>query len=97
MKYKLIKTGDYWIIVEKTIPKDNEYYWDNLVSSWEKVGVLKMQGYADSNTTRKVISAYSGTTTPIKCAYRLIASQNPEHNLPSITFSDEVAKELGIK
>lgn len=27
---------------------------------------------------------------------KLIASQNPEHNLPSITFSDEVAEELGI-
>ena len=26
----------------------------------------------------------------------IIASQNPEHNLSSITFSDEVAKELGI-
>ena len=26
----------------------------------------------------------------------LLFSQNPKHNLPSITFSDEVAKELGI-
>jgi hypothetical protein len=26
----------------------------------------------------------------------LIASQNPEHNLPIITFSDEVAEKLGI-
>lgn len=28
--------------------------------------------------------------------FKLIASQNPEHNLSLITFSDEVAKELGI-
>lgn len=27
---------------------------------------------------------------------QVLFSQNPEHNLPSITFSDEVAKELGI-
>jgi len=27
---------------------------------------------------------------------KLVYSQNPEHNLPSISFSDEVAKELGI-
>lgn len=27
---------------------------------------------------------------------KLLFSQNPEHNLPTITFSDEVAKELGV-
>lgn len=28
--------------------------------------------------------------------YKILYSQNPKHNLPTITFSDEVAKELGI-
>lgn len=92
---KLIKIDGYWIIVEKQIPNIDEFYWDDLVSSWKNVGILKMNGYADGNSTKKVISSYVGTTTPIQCSNRLIASNNPEHNLPSITFSEEVAKELG--
>lgn len=32
---------------------------------------------------------------PAECN-KLILSQNPEHNIPTITFSDEVSKELGI-
>lgn len=92
---KLIKIDGYWIIVEKQIPNIDEFYWDDLVSSWKNVGILKMNGYADGNSTKKVISSYVGTTTPIQCSNRLIASNNPEHNLPSITFSEEVVKELG--
>lgn len=81
MKYKLIKINSYWIIVSDET-KENTL----LVCNHNKNpdGSVYYNFYNDFGMANK------------ECCKTVLFSSNPEHNLPSITFSDEVAKELGI-
>lgn len=65
--------------------------------------LLKIDGYwivvSDEKPNASdwyIIESVQGTTSTKNNCWKVIASQNSEHNLPTITFSDEVVKELGI-
>lgn len=56
--------------------------------------LIKIDGYwiVVSNESFNYTYTEKGEEIP----FRIVASQNSAHNLPTIPFSDEVAKELGI-
>lgn len=81
----LIKTDGYWIIINNEEIKDGNWY-----LCWE----TKDNQSKDYLISNDPLHSYCIGADNYK---KIIYSQNPEHNLPSITFSDEVAKKLGIK
>jgi hypothetical protein len=81
---KLIKIDGYWIIVSKQEILPNSWYENN--------GML----FLSDNKYNEGNNPNSSNPKVTDHNFKLIYSQNPEHNLPSITFSDEVAKKLGI-
>ena len=76
---KLIKIDNYWIVVEDK-RIENPKTTDIILDEYNEVG-----NFVD-------LSHLSLGYGNMK---KLIASQNPDHKLPNITFSEEVAKELG--
>lgn len=92
---KLIKVDGYWIILsnEKIKKRDFVYYFHN--SGLHKPSIHKVikPNYSDYKPYSIQFDTGYGVQEDCK---KIIYSQNPEHNLPSITFSDEVDKVLGI-
>lgn len=97
-KHKLIKIDDYWIVVSDEEPKEGNLcfnrhalnhpkYKDDIIAPCSKNAEINWQNNMSYN---------NGTTFLRDNYHKMIASQNPAHNLPSIIFSDEVAKKLGI-
>lgn len=84
MKYKLLKIDGYWIIVSKQEILPNSWYENN--------GML----FLSDNKYNEGNNPNSSNPKVTDHNFKLIYSQNPEHNLPSITFSDKVVTELGI-
>lgn len=80
---KLIKINGYWIIVSDEEIKENNWFAHFFKDGFVGIAKITEKGLLDYPKYRKNW-------------LKLIASQNPEHNLPTITFSDEVAKKLGI-
>ena len=85
MTTKLIKHDGHWIVVSDEEPKKGEV-------AQHPNGVI---GVLD---TALAIALFKETNegSYVEDCKKVIFSQNPNHNLPTITFSDEVAKELGI-
>lgn len=81
--YKLIKNDGYWIIVSNEDIKVGNLFAHFFTDGFIGIG----------NATILTLNDYPRYKDKW---FSLIASQNSEHNLPNITFSDEVAKELGI-
>lgn len=103
----MIKIDDYWIIVDDTAQSEIKYdEWCLEIHEEYKCDLTRIP---DENTNyswflRKLNMDYL-KEKPKEFSFwrkvdgsckKILASQNPEHNLPSITFSDEVAKEMGI-
>lgn len=96
MQYKLLKTGGYWIIVSDEQPYEGDLCFNKHALNHSKYDVIgKCSKNAEINWKNNM--SYNNGKTFLRDNYfKLIASENPEHNLPSITFSDEIAKELGV-
>lgn len=84
MTKKLIKIDGYWIVVENKRPKDFGDYWI-YISEYPFI-IIK-----SNNSTGWFEKLHDKNNY-----WTVIFSQNPEHNLRTVQFSDEVAKELGI-
>lgn len=83
MRTKLIKIDNYWIVVSDEGSEIGE--WTSFTNTTN--GIIKA-----FNTPIQAKSPYASNGT---YNFKVIASQNPDHKLPNITFSEEVAKELG--
>ncbi len=90
---KLIKVDGYWIIVnnkaDEGINPEVKFFDDKV----DKNGFYISTEFL---TEKKQLKLVRGIENNNRFVYTVFYSQNPEHNLPSITFSDEVAEELGI-
>lgn len=69
---KLIKIGNYWIVVGNEDIQKDDWIYDEFGLRQARWGVDKLFKQP-----------------------KVLFSQNPDHKLPNITFSEEVAKELG--
>lgn len=92
MTTKLIKIDTNWIVISDKEIKTGDVYYNfdyncfRICVEVDKEFVRNALFYENDST----VFDYS------KDCKKVLFSQNPEHNLPTITFSDEVAKELGI-
>lgn len=90
MKHKLIKVDDYYIVVSDEKIAKGDFI---LGIHNHKTGVATKLVAGNLENTIHYGERYFSVESLLR---RVVASQNPKHNLPSIIFSDEVAKELGI-
>lgn len=99
---KLLKIDGYWIVVSDEKPNASDSYVDFLVFPsliqypLQHSGVEYKEDKVNGIYKNPIIQSVQGTTSTKNNCWKVIASQNSEHNLPTITFSDEVVKELGI-
>lgn len=99
---KLLKIDGYWIVVSDEKPNASDWYIDFLVFPsliqypLQHSGVEYKEDKVNGIYKNPIIQSVQGTTSTKNNCWKVIASQNSEHNLPTITFSDEVAKELDI-
>lgn len=97
---KLIKHEGYWIVLSDEKPRDKEWC---LASYGPKNDKDNYIAYADNIHLGNVehgealLFSYNNFTHEIGYCKKILFSQNPEHNLPTINFSDEVIVEWGKK
>lgn len=89
---KLIKIDGYWIIVSDEERVKGDIVLGNFPDN--PIGII-----TDIYGEEFTVTCFNGDKVGLAQydSFKILYSQNPEHNLPSITFSDEVAKELGIE
>lgn len=88
---KLIKIDGYWIIVSDEERVKGDIVLGNFPDN--PIGII-----TDIYGEEFTVTCFNGDKVGLAQydSFKILYSQNPEHNLSSITFSDKVAKKLGI-